>query len=82
MKDNSVYTRSSMWQRLGTLRLSEVKPIVGSSPGNAGYQPALPRSDLNLKEIRLIGRVGPTFHHTSYSKLWPKSTSTATVREI
>jgi len=23
------------------------------------------RGDLNLKEIRLIGLVGPTFHHTS-----------------
>ncbi len=36
---------------------------MGSSPGSAGYQPALPKSDLNLKEARLIGRVGPTFHH-------------------
>jgi hypothetical protein len=27
---------------------------VGSSPGDAGYQPAPPGSDLNLKEVQLL----------------------------
>src|SRR5437870_4971428 len=46
-----VFQSGSDWAHFGW---ANCDAIVGSSPGSAGYQPALPRSDLNLKEVRLL----------------------------
>src|SRR2546427_9503894 len=45
------FNLAAIWAHFGW---ANCDAIVGSSPGNAGYQPALPRSDLNLREVRLL----------------------------